>query len=57
MWCLETIVAINNAAQSRHDSGSNPLQGFADAGVFIPQSLHLKKKKNNGKKRKSSRKA
>ena len=53
MWCLETIVLINDSVQKRYDDGSNPLHGFSDAGVFIPQSIHLKERKSNGKKKKS----
>jgi len=41
MWCLETIIELNNKAKERHDSNDHPLKAFNDVGCNIPCGTRL----------------
>lgn len=41
MWCLETIIQLNNKAQERHDNNSHPIRCFKDVGCNVPAGTRL----------------
>lgn len=52
MWCLETLIELNDAVQKRHDNNECPLKGYSDVGISIPQTRNVLnfERDKNGKK-------
>lgn len=41
MWCLETIIELNNKAKERYDAGDHPLRAYQDVGCNVPMGKRL----------------
>jgi hypothetical protein len=43
MWCLETIVALNDSASEKLKEGKGVLEAYKSVGIQIPQTPVIKK--------------